>query len=770
MNDAPVVKDICLVGGGHSHALLLRRWAMHPIAGVRLTLISSTAQTPYSGMLPGLIAGHYSFDDIHIDLRRLCSWANVRFVEDTVISLNLDKRQVQFAERPSIAFDVLSLDTGSTPDLSVPGSASYVTPVKPVSNFNARWQRIEQRLKVAGDASDVGVSIGVVGSGAGGFELISAMQNRLRDTTAECLWFLRGDSPISGRPARVGQFAMEAAQAAGIRIIKQFDVACVEAGKLIAADGREAQLDEIVWCTAATGPDWPETAGLATDKRGFVATNAHLQSLSHPFVFATGDIGTQMHTPSDKAGVFAVRQAPVLFSNLRLFLLNQALETYTPQKDFLSLMATGPKHGIASRGPVVVRGDWVWRWKDHIDQTFMEKFRQLPKLAMNASLAKLPNALAAQYPSEGSAMRCKACGAKVGNDALQRVLADLCPGSIDHATSIEFSPAADAAIANLPSRRLVQSVDQINAIVDDPWLLGRIATLHAISDVHTLHAELHSAQVLLSLPEASEIIVERDLRLMMSGVLSAMSEESCSLIGGHTTQGVEMSVGLVVNATIAEEATSAPASDFTARKVKPGDCLILTKALGIGTLFAAQMQTMAYGPHITQAIDAMLKTNRIASNILQDHGVHAMTDVTGFGLLGHLQNLLRGLHVPSRANQAGDASELTSASAPGASILLDKIPLLSGAYELSKAGIKSTLFEKNRSVFDQCNIEAACDPAALHLLADPQTSGGLLAIVPAAATPACVEKLNNAGYEASAVIGTITNSGMIEVSATNQIE
>ena len=753
MNTAPIVRDICLVGGGHSHALLLRRWAMQPIAGVRLILVSSKALTPYSGMLPGLIAGHYSYDDVHIDLLRLCSWANVRFIEDTVVSLDLEQRLVRFAQRPSMSFDVLSLDTGSTPDLSVPGSAQYVTAVKPVSDFYARWQLIEQRLKESGDIS---VSIGIVGSGAGGFELVAAMRHRLRQTSAKCYWFLRGEHAISGRPARVGQLALAAARAAGIQVVEHFDVISVEQGRLVAADGRLAELDEIIWCTAATGPDWPSAAGLGIDNRGFVATNAYLQSISHPFVFATGDIGTQVQSPSDKAGVFAVRQAPVLFENLRRYVLGEKLKPYAPQKDFLSLMATGARHGIANRGPVVVQGRWIWRWKDHIDQTFMNKFRYLPLHQMHASQSILPKALATLDTTSSNGMRCRGCGAKVGSDVLQGVLDELLPASFNNDTDSMWSPAGDAAVINLFDNRLVQSVDQINAIVDDPWLLGRIAALHAISDVVTLNARLHSAQVLLTLPEASEAIVERDLRLMMQGILSALDEESCALIGGHTTQGPDMSIGFVVNSSMPHDNGDDHGNLTSSSDIKPGDVLILTKALGVGTLFAGLMQSETHGPDVIAAIDGMLKSNRLASDILRQYGSELMTDVTGFGFLGHLRKLLHGLNTKGASSDTG-SSEL------GVVLHVDQVPLLSGSLELSRKGCKSSLFAQNSLAFDNVDIDTLCDSASTDLLVDPQTSGGLLALVPSVSAAACIDALIDADYESASVVGTLNDSGAIRI-------
>ncbi len=738
MNSAPVVRDVCLVGGGHSHALLLRRWAMQPLPGVRLTLVSSSAQTPYSGMLPGLVAGHYSVDDIHIDLLRLCRWAEVRFIEDTVIAIDLDTRQVNFQERPGLHFDVLSLDTGSTPDLSVTGSREHVTPVKPVSDFYARWQSVNQNAR-----------IGVVGSGAGGFELVSAIQHKLRHTSASFHWFLRDNSAISGRPERVGKLAIDAAKAAGIDVVRGFDVTTVESGKLIAADGRIAELDEIIWCTAAVGPAWPAKAGLATDNRGFVATNTYLQSTSHAFVFATGDIGTQVQTPSTKAGVFAVRQAPVLFENIRRFLLGEALKPYKPQTDFLTLMATGEQHAIACRGPVVVQGQWVWRWKDHIDQTFMEKFRRLPRRRMNASLDRLPDALVddRHAATRSSTMLCRGCGAKVGSVVLQNALNELLLENTDVERLAGLSPAGDTAVVDLPTGRLVQSVDHINAIVDDPYVLGKIAALHAINDVITLDATVHSAQVIVTLPEAGVHVIDRDLRLLMRGVTQVLHEESCALIGGHTTQGPQMSVGLVVNATM----SSTLSSDSL---VQHGDHLILTKALGIGILFAALEQTAARGGDVTSAIESMLLSNRQAADILRQHGCVAMTDVTGFGLSVHLDRLLQGIHVNNERSA-------------GATIHLDRIPFLDGARSLSQAGYRSSLWsQNNRASTVTMRIDESCDAATVALLFDPQTSGGLLGVVPRYAAADCLQSLVSAGYPVASSVGYIDVSDRIHITTS----
>jgi selenide,water dikinase len=718
--------------------LLIRKWAMRGLPGVRLTLVSSDSHSPYSGMLPGLIAGHYTADEIHVDLRLLCSWAGVRFVEDTMVDLDLVSRQIQFKNRPPMDFDACSLDTGSTPDLSVKGASEASTPVKPVFNFHKRWQRILARVN---DSGKNPMSIGVVGSGAGGFELIMAMRHALPNTLVKCHWFLRGKLPLRGRPSKVGEIAKSSAERQGVEVITDVDVVEVAKGELRATDGRIFKLDEILWCTSAVGPKWASRTDMELDKRGFVHTNQYLQSVSHPFVFATGDIGTQKDTPSAKAGVFAVRQAPVLYENIRRYLLQQPLEVYTPQKDFLSLMATGGKRAIASRGPFAIEADWVWRWKDHIDRSFMRRFVDLPAMK-NENNPILPEAL--RDPKLGTLtnnpMKCKGCGAKVSASVLSDVIQSL---NIVQRTDVlsGVSQAADTAVVTLPSYTLVQSVDLINAIVDDAYILGRIAALHALSDVVTVNAIPHSAQVLVSLPTATESISKRDLTQLMAGLVDALNEENCVLLGGHTTEGSELSIGVVINATqttgsnekILADHIPGPADD---------DVLILTQGLGTGILFAGLMQQKGKGRNIHKALKSMQTSNRGAAELLRQHGALGITDITGFGLLGHLDSLLQGF-----------SSDI------GAHLTLESVPMLTGAKALSKQGVRSTLWQSNSRILDRVAVSERADKDHLSLLCDPQTSGGLLAIVPSEQQQLSVAALQGAGYSQASVIGSINLQG-----------
>lgn len=705
MNSTPFAHDIVLVGGGHSHALVLRRWAMDPLPGVRLTLISRDVLTPYSGMLPGYVAGHYSYEDVHVDLLRLCAWAEVRFIKAEMTGIDLASQTLQLAGRPDVSYDVLSLDTGSTPTLQVPGAAENATPVKPVSSFIERWLSLENRQPK---------NLGVVGAGAGGFELVTAMAHRMRNQPIDLHWFLRGDMPMSDRPTKVGIKALECARQAGIEIHIGFDVKKVDQGCLHAVDGRTQTFDDLLWCTAAAAPLWPKAAGIDIDKRGFIATSATLQSISHPNVFATGDIGTQVDTPSAKAGVFAVRQAPVLFHNLRASVLGQSLKNYVPQKDFLSLVSTGSQYAIGSRSGMTFSGRWVWRWKHAIDQAFMNKFIHLPQRTMSSP-----------KPAADAPMRCSGCGSKIPADVLTDVLKDIPNVDNDRVqVSIGVEKGDDASVFTTRTRTMVQSVDQLRAMLDDPYSFGRIATLHALSDLHAQSAIPHSAQVLLTVPFATPVLMSRELRQLMLGIHTALEEDGCTLLGGHSAEGNELQVGLVVNGDLA------PKNELSAEKWS----IILSQPLGIGVLFAGLMQAKARGVDIDLALSSMMQSNAKAAAICRAQGMTFCTDVTGFGLLGHLSNLVQ--HEPLQCN-----------------ISPADVPYLPGVDTLLGEGVQSSLSEANQLVLQSIAGGQNLTYAEAVLLTDPQTAGGLLALVPKINEEKCIKELHASGYEHASVIG-----------------
>jgi selenide, water dikinase len=739
MNGAshPVLKDVVLVGAGHAHVQVLRRFGMQPVAGVRFTLISRELHTPYSGMLPGMIAGHYGFDDAHIDTGPLARFAGARLYQDEVVDLDLAERRVICRHRPSVPFDLLSLNIGSTPNTAdVPGAAGHAIPVKPIDGFLGRFEALVARVL----ARKGRTRLALVGAGAGGVELLLSVEHRLRREATRAgfdagglSFVLVSDVPeiLPGFPAAFRARFHVILAARGIAVVTGAPVIMVEAGRLVLDGHAPVAADEILWTTQAAPARWLAKAGLPLDARGFLEVEDTLRVAGHDGVFAAGDTIAFKTRELPKSGVYAVRAGPVLADNIRRALTGRPLRLFRPQRRALYLVSTGERCAVGTRNGVTVEGAWVWRWKDWIDRRFMRRFNELPEMPKPATaLSPVADDKVLQEIS-AIAMRCGGCGAKVGATVLSRTL-----GAIEPARRADvvvgLDAPDDAALVDVGGDKLsLQTVDYFRAIVDDPYLFGKIAANHSLGDVYAMGGEPQSALAIATVPYGLEAKVEADLSAMMAGANEVLREAGCALVGGHTSEGAELALGFAVNGLVSA------AQALRKGGLAPGDALVLTKPIGTGTLLAADMRGKARARWVTAAIAHMVASNRLAADILRRHGVHAATDVTGFGLLGHLVEMVR----------ASDVDVM---------LAIGRVPLLDGARETVALGIFSSLQPQNvrlRRAIRELDIVAR--HPLYPLVFDPQTAGGLLAAVPLAAAERCVADLRAAGYGAAAVIGLV---------------
>ncbi|MBD2461706.1 selenide, water dikinase SelD [Oscillatoria sp. FACHB-1407] len=743
-----ITQDLVLVGGGHSHAIALKLFGMAPLPGVRLTLITDVYHTPYSGMLPGYVAGVYDFDQCHIDLRPLAQFAQTRLIADRAIALDLENNRVICAHHPPIAFDLLSLDIGSTPNVTeVPGAKEHAIPVKPISHFLNSWDQLVADLE---RSPHTAISLGIVGGGTGGVELALNIHARLKrlyqsvdapDTAVKVHLFHRGQDLLEGSSAWVRRQMRSQLVQRGIQVHLSEEVTEVHADRVACRSGLVVKCDRLFWVTQATAAAWIGESGLATDLQGFIQVNDYLQSTSHPQVFATGDIATMVCHPRPKAGVFAVRQGKPLFENLRHALLKQPLQKFVPQRRWLSLIGMGDCTAIATRGQFGLGPHpLIWQWKDHIDRRFMERFTQLqpmgaPKISFSAVARGHQESHAdAQIPQ----MHCAGCGSKVGSVVLERTLQRIqqdYPQTQPDDIVVGLDAPDDAAVIRVPvDQLLVQTVDYFSALVDDPFVFGQIATNHCLSDLFAMGATPQSALAIATLPYATTAKTEETLYQLLLGATKVLQQAQAVLIGGHTTEGDRLAFGLSCNGLIQPDCL------LTKGGMQPGQVLILTKALGTGTLFAADMQFKARGRWIESAIDSMLLSNQSAAQCFQQYRATACTDITGFGLLGHLVEMIRASHV---------AVELEWAA----------IPILAGAHETLRQGIVSSLHAQNAIASPElANLTEIQNFPLYPILFDPQTSGGLLASVPADEAIACLAALKDKGYSHSRIIGRVLST------------
>ena len=744
-SEQPILRDLVLVGGGHSHVVVLRMLAMQPEPGLRITLICTDIDTPYSGMLPGYISGHYSFDDVHIDLGRLAAFAGARFIHGEVTGLDRANQRVLLRDRPSVPYDLLSINTGSTPNVrQVDGARTHTVPVKPIAHFNQRWLQLLDRVRGLHSR----FTIAVVGGGAGGVELVLSVQFRLRNEllklgrNPDLLRFVlltAGDTILpTHNPGVRARFA-RVLKERHVAVHTRAEVTQVSPGCLHTQDGRTFDADETLWVTQAGGPVWLQSTGLALDEHGFIQVNQQLQTLDDPKIFAAGDVASFTARPLEKAGVFAVRMGPPLAKNLRLSLRGQPLVAYNPQQRWLALISTGDRYAVASRGALGFAGAWVWTWKDWIDRRFMRKFTELPAMADASPAAATPTSslvLSAEESRQAIsaiAMRCGGCGAKVGASILTRALGSLQPVERDDVLIGLHAPDDAAVVRVPPGKAMVHTVDFFRSFIDDPYLFGQVAANHALGDIFAMGAEPQSATAIATVPPGLEAKVEDLLLQMMTGAVEVLNAAGCALVGGHTGEGRELALGFAINGLIDEQ------MDGVMRKggMLPGDVLLLTKPIGTGTLFAAHARHAAKGRWIDAALKSMVVSNQAGAQILRAHGATACTDLTGFGLLGHLV-------------------EMTRPSGVDAELQLSALPLLDGAVECVEAGIVSSLQPANVRLRRALrNAEDFVKDPRYPLLFDPQTAGGLLASVPADRATDCIRALKAAGYTQTAAIGRI---------------
>ena len=742
-----------LVGGGHSHVGVIKSFGMQPMPGVRLTVICTDMHTPYSGMLPGYVAGHYDYDAVHIDLSRLAVFAGARLYRDEVIGLDRSNRKVLCRNRPPVPYDVLSINIGSTPQLQgVPGATENAIAVKPITRFNDRWLGLLERVQRHTGKT----TVAVVGAGAGGVELLLAMQFRLRQVLRgmgrnpeDLAFHLFTDSAhiLPTHNAGVRQRFDQVLRERGVQVHRNAAVTQVLPGRLQTATGQGIDADEIVWVTRAGGAAWLKDTGLALDADGFIQVTDTLQTVTDPSIFAAGDIANMVNHPLEKAGVFAVRQGPPLAQNLRLRVQGTTLKPYRPQRRWLALISTGDQYAVASRGWLGFAGAWVWRWKDWIDRGFMRRFQELTPMELHANgaqSASFASPHAVQLTSEESlqaisaiAMRCGGCGAKVGATVLSRALGQLHPVQRDDVV-IGLSDPDDAAVVRVPpGKAMVHSVDFFRSFIDDPFLFGKVAANHALGDIWAMGAQAQSATAIATVPSGLESKVEDVLFQMMTGALEVLNAANCALVGGHTGEGKELALGFAINGLIDD----GPAQILRKNGMRPGDVLILTKPIGTGTLFAAHARLSAKGRWVDAALQSMVVSNQKGAQCLREFGATACTDLTGFGLLGHLV-------------------EMTRPSGVDAEIDLGALPLLDGAQECVAAGIVSSLQSANVRLRRALrNQEAMVGHPRYPLIFDPQTAGGLLASVPADRADACLAALREQGYVYSAAIGRILVQG-----------
>ncbi len=701
---------------------------MEPIPRARLTCVSNFAIATYSGMLPGVLAGQYEPDAMQIDLVRLCAAAGARLVLDDVVGLDRDERRLVFANRPPLPFDALSIGIGSVPSREgLEAADDTLLPIKPMQTFIARLEA--RLLEAAAERKSQPVEIVIVGGGVGGVEIAFCLPRRISRVlgqSAHKITIVEAGLQVgSGLNPLTSTQVSKLLATRKVRLLTGCRVTHVANRHVWLSDGGMVPADIVLWATSAAPPPMLDALDLVKDPRGFLLTEPTLECASSPGIFAVGDTGTIRGFDIPKSGVYAVREGPILWQNLRRALHGEKLQTYRPQKRFLKLLNTGDGAAVGEYGGHFFGGRTMWWLKDRIDRKFMAMYQDYTPMA-----ARLMN----DDQDDERQARCLGCGGKVGGPVLSRVLARL---EIPPHPSVPLGLATPDDVALVqPSggRPLAVTADFFAPPLDDPYLAGRLAALHAASDALAKGARPLAALAIATIPPGPDEQQEQLLYDLLAGGLVELKKMGATLAGGHTIEGPQLTIGYTI---LAEPSRS---TIRTKAGLRVGDVLVLTTPLGIGVLLAAHMQARLKAEWYEPLVARLLASNQPAAELLDEFDVSAATDITGFGLAGHLLEMLR-------------------ASKVSAVLDLAQIPLLAGAKELFANGLASTLAPANRLAAHDMDLsaESAAAPRFAPLF-DPQTCGGLIFGTPPSQIPEILASLAKTPTPGAA-IGHVVESG-----------
>ena len=705
---------LILAGGGHTHALILRRWSMQPSLRPKglITLINRTSSTLYSGMVPGLIAGNYSLSEVRINLRALVEKVGAALVIAEITGLNPKENIIQLKDRPPISYTRMSIDVGSEThkreeysSLSIP---FLEVPIKPLEQA---IQFIEEQDHYS--LNEIGEPFTVVGSGLSAIEIVLALRNR---------WRLR--------PLRL-QADLDKLKSQFKNALNDSNISLIP--KTVSITGPK------LLCTGSQAPQWLRNSHLPVDLTGRVLTHSTLQVINYPSLFAVGDCGVIQDNYRPPSGVWAVRAAKILARNLERCGKNLKPRAWRPQTRSLYLIGGGSLKSertvawLCWSNLLIGPYPWIWNWKQAIDRNFLKKFELISYLAQ-------------MDQSVNSDMGCRGCAAKFPAQPLKESL------ELANCSTLGSHPEDSFLITGLKDgEHIYQSVDGFPALVSDPWLNGRLTALHACSDIWAMGASVISSQVVITLPKVSEKIQKEFLVQSLLGIKSVLDPQNAKLIGGHTIESRSESpqpssfgiqIALSINGCL-----SSGSRPWTKGGMQIGDQLLISRGIGSGVLFAASRVGKGCTKDLDEAIKILSTSqHNIFESLLEvqkdNHpvpAIHACTDITGFGLLGHLEEMILA---------SNDSRNKLNKPLLKLNLIADMIPSFDGALSLLGKGYSSTLAPENRKAWRSLEQKQNYDGVIelvlgdsipygglkhkqiLELIVDPQTCGPLLLSCP----------------------------------------
>ncbi|MDC3077688.1 selenide, water dikinase SelD [Prochlorococcus sp. AH-716-O05] len=694
---------LVLIGGGHTNVLLMRKWLMYPklMPEIPVSIISKDTHLVYSARFPSVISKSISLEDSLIDIRSLAKKARVSFIKNEVINIDFHLKKIFLKNRPSIGYSNLLLNYGSQTKISIEFedlvNKQIAFPIKP---FFKAYELIKKEDKYDSETAQTFV---IVGSGLAAIEVAFALRKRWKNRSIKILCKLN----------KVDNKILKTFYRSNIEVIKNLPIDC---GK-------------ILLCTGNSSPLWVQKHNTELDSKGRFLTNQKLRLKNFLGIFATGDCAVIEDYKRPSSGIFAVKVLNILANNIKKDIKGEALKRWSPQKFGLQIVNSYPRKipkAFAFYGDVVIGPSFlIWYLKNKIDEGFIKKF-----LFLDSNMNPKVN--------EKGMDDCRGCAAKIPQSILNKSLISA------QLENFATSPEDSVEIYKNNQDIILQSIDGFPALISDPWLNAKITVLHACSDLWACGVKLSSLQALISLPKVEKDFQSYLFSHCLKGIKTTVEEQGGELIGGHTFESRSLvekpySLGIDISLTV-QGVLKKGAKPWLKSGMQKGDILLMSRPLGVGIFFAAQMQNINLNDTSEEIMKNLVRSQQpLIEQIyfLQDKFgetvVNSATDITGYGFIGHLKEMIDSSNLSRKNNNLEPIR-----------VLLDLLAFKAypGISDLIQKGIKSSLYESNKEIFDQILSEKRNNriisfsknnivnsesfKEKISLLLDPQTCGPLL--------------------------------------------
>ena len=695
---------LVLIGGGHTNVLLIRKWLMSPKLKpeIPISIISRDSHLVYSAMFPSVISKSISLEDSLIDIESLAKNAKISFIKDEVKNIDFNLKEIILNNRPSINYSYLVLNYGS--QTKIPSNFESLVKKQiafPIKPFFKAYEFIKKEDIFD---SEKELPFLIIGSGLAAIEVAYALRKRWRNRSLKLLCHTK----------KVNNKILKSLRNSNIQLVNNL----------------EHDYGKILLCTGNSSPLWVKNHFSNLDSRGRIITEQNLKLKNNSGIFATGDCAIVDSAKRPPSGVYAVKVLNTLVNNIKKDIEGQSLKKWFPQKFGLQIVNSFPQKKPMAfaifRNFVIGPSFLIWILKNKIDRDFVHNFRLTNRMIMN------------KKEKNNSMIDCRGCAAKIPQAILNR---SLIKANLDNFAS---SPEDAVEIYKNLQISILQSVDGFPALLSDPWLNAKITTLHACSDLWACGAKLSSAQAIVSLPKVENNFQNYLFSQSLQGIKSTVEEQGGKLIGGHTFESRNLvnkpySLGIDISLTV-QGFMHKGSKPWVKSGMQTGDILLMSRPLGVGIFFAGQMQNInlkcssdAIMKNLAKSQQYLIDQIHLYQDQFDDSFVNAATDITGYGFIGHLKEMVESSNLSRKKNNL-----------PPIKTRLDLFAFKAypGVFELIQKKIKSTLFESNKKIIEEIFHESLNDRIItfsrensidkktlkdrISLLLDPQTCGPLL--------------------------------------------